>query len=81
MDRPVRHLGQIEKGLPMRSPRPDIPNDTSVSDLRQPLASPAHHLPTDICQIDPDQGDVMAAWPSLSEATRAGIIAMVKVTS
>jgi hypothetical protein len=43
----------------------------------------AHHLPTDTCQIDHDHdlGDVMAAWPGLPEAIKAGILAMVKATS
>jgi hypothetical protein len=37
-------------------------------------------LPTDTCQIDHDHdlGDVVAAWPSLSEAIKAGILAMIK---
>jgi hypothetical protein len=30
--------------------------------------------------MDPDLGDVVAAWPWLSEAIKAGIMAMVKAT-
>jgi hypothetical protein len=38
-------------------------------------------LPTDTCKIDPDLAAVVAAWPSLPEAMKAGIVAMVKATS
>jgi hypothetical protein len=35
-------------------------------------------LPTDTCKTDPDLAAVVAAWPELPEAIRAGIVAMVK---
>jgi hypothetical protein len=40
-------------------------------------------LPTDTCQIDHDHdlGHVMAAWPELPEAIKAGILAMVKAAT
>jgi hypothetical protein len=38
-------------------------------------------LPTDNCQLPPDLAAVVAAWPSLPEAIRAGILAMVKAAS
>jgi hypothetical protein len=36
------------------------------------------HLIHDTCQTDPDLAAVVAAWPELPEAIRAGIVAMVK---
>jgi hypothetical protein len=38
-------------------------------------------LPTDTCKTDPDLAAVVAAWPELPEAIRAGIVAMVKTAS
>jgi hypothetical protein len=38
-------------------------------------------LPTDICQTDPGLAAVVAAWPELPEAVRAGIVAMVKAAA
>jgi hypothetical protein len=38
-------------------------------------------LPTDTCQTDPDLARIVAAWPSLPDAVRAGIVAMVKAAS
>ena len=52
----------------------------SPKDLRQPAPSIAHHLPTDTCQTDPDLAAVVAAWPDLPEAIKAGILAMVKAS-
>jgi hypothetical protein len=40
----------------------------------------SHHLPTDTCKTDPDLAAVMAAWPELPEAIKAGIVVMVKAT-
>jgi hypothetical protein len=37
-------------------------------------------LPTDTCQIDPDLGEVVAAWPQLPEAIKPGIRAMVRTS-
>jgi hypothetical protein len=50
-------------------------------DFRLVQESVAHHLPTDTCQVDPDLGDVVAAWPNLPEAIKAGILATVKAAS
>jgi hypothetical protein len=38
-------------------------------------------LPTDACQSDPDLSLVTAVWPTLPEALRAGIVAMVKAAT
>jgi hypothetical protein len=38
-------------------------------------------LPTDTCQTDPDLARIVDAWPTLPEAVRAGIAAMVKAAS
>ena len=46
----------------------------------QPRALPTY-LPTDICKTDPDLAAVVAAWPELPAAIRAGIVAMVKAAS
>jgi hypothetical protein len=35
-------------------------------------------LPNDICRTYPDPAAVVAAWPELPEAIKAGILAMVK---
>jgi hypothetical protein len=35
-------------------------------------------LPTDTCKTDPELAAVVATWPELPEAIRAGIVAMVK---
>jgi len=62
--------------------------DGSGKELRQSPPEVAHHLPTDTCQsepprptpTDPDLAAVVAAWPELPEAIKAGIVAMVKAT-
>jgi hypothetical protein len=41
----------------------------------------AHRLPTDTCPADPDLAAVVAAWPGLPEAIRAGIVAMVNAAA
>ena len=46
--------------------------------LRQGPSQVAEHLPNDTCQTDPDLAAVVAAWPELPEAIKAGILAMVK---
>ncbi len=55
------------------SPKGPLPND-----LRQPTPIVAHHLPTDTCKTDTDLAAVVAAWPDLPEAIKAGIVAMVR---
>jgi len=46
--------------------------------LREPAPAVTHHLLTDTCKTDPGLAAVVAAWPELPEAIRAGIVAMVK---
>jgi hypothetical protein len=38
-------------------------------------------LATDTCQTDPVLAAVIEAWPSIPEALRAGILAMVKAAA
>ena len=51
---------------------------TPGNSLRQGPSRVAEHLPNDTCQTDPDLAAVVAAWPELPEAIKAGILAMVK---
>jgi hypothetical protein len=51
------------------------------NDLGDNTENVAHHLPTDACRTDPDLAAVVSAWPDLSEAIKAGILAMVKAAS
>jgi hypothetical protein len=51
-----------------------------ISELQRNRLGLAHHLPTHTCKTDPDLAAVVAAWPALPEAIRAGIVAMVKAT-
>jgi hypothetical protein len=41
----------------------------------------AYHLPTDNRRAAPDLAEVVAAWPTLPEPIKAGILAMVKAAS
>jgi hypothetical protein len=43
-----------------------------------PIDPPVIH---DTCQNHPDLAAVVAAWPRLPEAIRAGIVAMIKAAS
>jgi hypothetical protein len=56
-------------------------NISTTEGLGIAASSVAHHLPTDTCQIPPDLAAVVAAWPTLPEPIRAGILAMVKAAS
>ena len=49
--------------------------------LRRQTPALAESPPNDICKIDPDLVAVVAAWPELPAALRAGIVAMVKASS
>ena len=62
-------------------PQAGSPKGRLTNDLRQPVPSVAHHLPTDTCKTDPGLAAAVAAWPELPEAIRAGIVAMVKAAS
>jgi len=59
-------------------PQAGSPKSPSPKDLREPALSVAHHLPTDTRKTDPELAVVVDAWPHLSEALKAGIVAMVK---
>jgi hypothetical protein len=52
-----------------------------VKELRLAHEAVVHYLPTDTCKTDPDLTAVVAAWPDLPKAIRAGILAMVKAAS
>ncbi len=62
-------------------PLPKISKDTPASDLGQPVAIVAHHLPTENRRADPELAAVIDAWDRLPEAIRAGIVAMVKAAA
>ena len=64
----------------IKSQQAGSPNSPLPKDL-QPAPGVAHYLPTDTRKTDPDLVAVMAAWPDLPEAIKAGIVAMVKVAS
>jgi hypothetical protein len=49
--------------------------------LRITAPSVGHHLATDTCQTDLDLARIVDAWPTLPEALKAGILAMVKAAS
>ena len=50
-------------------------------DLGASSSPPAHHLPTDTRQVDRDLSRVIEAWPTLPQAVRAGIVAMIQASS
>ena len=62
-------------------PQAGSPMGPLPKDLREPAPAVTHHLPTDTCKTDPGLAAVVAAWPELPEAIRAGIVAMVKAAS
>jgi hypothetical protein len=72
---PPRPVSQ-SNGLANRSVR--CKNTKLDKGLRLAQQTVAHHLPTDTCNTDPDLAAVVAAWPELPEAVKAGILAMVK---
>jgi hypothetical protein len=49
--------------------------------LRRDALAVGHHLAADTCQTDPELAVAIEAWPSMPEAVRAGIVAMVKAAS
>ena len=57
---------------------PECYKATPGTSLRQGTSRVAELLPNDTCQTDPDLAAVVAAWPELPEAIKAGILAMVK---
>jgi hypothetical protein len=60
------------------NPLPASDNSCPLKDLGIEDQEDSHHLPTDACKTDPNLATVVAAWPTLPEAIRAGILAMVK---
>src|SRR5262245_50844904 len=91
---PVWDCGSMEKrrgwdsnprtgGTCQRFSRPSLrsQNAKSYKDLRPEGKPFAHHLPTDTCNTNADLAAVVAAWPELPEAIRAGILAIVKAAS
>ena len=57
------------------SERADSREIKAFSSHQEPLAPDLLH---DTCQTDPDLARIVDAWPTLPEAVRAGIVAMVK---
>ena len=53
----------------------------SRNDLRIAIPPVSHPIPTDACQNDPDLVAVIDAWDKLSEAIRAGVLAMVRASA
>ncbi len=51
-----------------------------IKDLRSSVELAAHHLPTDTRRADSDLTALVDAWPTLPEAIRAGIVAMVRAS-
>jgi hypothetical protein len=49
--------------------------------LRVAANPDSHSIPTDNRKTDPDLAAINAAWPTLPEAIRAGILAIVKAAS
>ncbi len=65
----------------IKSQQAGYPKGLLPKDLREPAPGVAHYLPTDTRKTDPDLVAVIAAWPDLPEALKAGIVAMVKASS
>ena len=61
----------------------DAESSKGVDNKGLRIATPpvSHHLPTDTCKTDPALTAVVAVWPKLPEAIRAGILAMVRAAS
>jgi hypothetical protein len=58
-------------------PEREAPENKANPSHQQSLAPDLIH---DSCQTDPDLARIVDAWPTLPEAVRAGIVAMVKAT-
>jgi hypothetical protein len=59
-------------------PQTEIRKNDEGSDLQQDIRHDSHHLPTDACKRDPELAVVMSAWPTLVEAIKVGMLAMLK---
>lgn len=60
--------------------RPDRHKAGSENGLGPSMVELSHPMPTDNRRLPPDLAVVVAAWPSLPEAIKAGIMAMVRST-
>jgi hypothetical protein len=58
----------------------DAAKSKSRKALRRCDVNVAHQVPTDTCKTDPDLAAIVAGWPKLPEAIKAGILAMVKAS-
>jgi hypothetical protein len=56
----------------------DSHNLNSIKSLRKVGMPVGHLLATDNCHMDPDLLAILEAWPTLPEAIKAGVVAMVK---
>jgi hypothetical protein len=74
-------VGTRTPDLRIMRPQIDSRKGKCRQDLRQSNRAVAEHLPNDTCQTDPDLAAVVAAWPELPAALRAGIVAMVGAAS
>lgn len=61
-------------------PSPDESPEPGESSLRVVSPEPAHPLPTDSRSTDPDLAALVAAWPTLPEPVRAGILALIEAS-
>jgi hypothetical protein len=67
----------ISPGM-LKSQRNDSHNAPSCNALRTETMPAGHLMATDTCQIDPDLAAILDAWPTLPDALKVGIVAMVK---
>ena len=61
------------------SPNNDLEIDAPAA--RSAFAAPSAQNPVETARNDPDLAVVVEAWPTLPEAVRAGILAMVKAAA
>jgi hypothetical protein len=62
-----------------REPGEGSPKENRENHLNRRSLAPS--LLNDTCQTDPDLARIVDAWPSLPDAIRAGILAMVEAAS
>jgi hypothetical protein len=56
-------------------------NSRQSKSLRQEAPPVGHHLATDTCQTDSDLARIVDVWPTLPDAIKAGILALIKAAS
>jgi hypothetical protein len=66
---------------PIASRQVDSHNPSHRNRLRVSRGGVSPPLPTDSCQTDPDLATINEAWPSLPEAIKAGILAIVRAAA